>query len=184
MSRGQKMLYRYKDAAGVVHVVDELAEVPVHYRHQAEAVGGTVTVEGRSALESATGEIGLRALQAHNTGQEKLYAVEQALARLGWKAKLHLPSMGLGAGLVIVTLLGWSAVRRRPGRLWRLVLMGAVAAAVGGGYAGWLGVVNQTASAYTNPTAILDQAHEAAEAASEHGRAQERLLDFIDQSAR
>jgi hypothetical protein len=179
------VLYRYQDASGIEHLADSLSEVPAALRSHAVAVQGDVTVSSPSVGERVHDEAELRSLQATAAAKVGARRAEQALESVGWRMKLHLPSLGIGAGLTLALVLGLSALRRRPGRFLRLAFGLALAVAMGVGYLSWIRLATGVGSGgMATPASMINEARRAADAARTHAASQETLLEEIDAAGR
>jgi hypothetical protein len=183
-------LYRWRDASGADHVAESLTEVPAAFRKSAVAIDGRVQVESRPALQGASEDLGIRAQNAENAANLALLKAEQALFGKAFGARLHLPSVVLGAGVTLLVVLAISSLRKRPGRVLRLVLSGALAVALGAGYLTYLRSVTHLGPSglpttlLSSPAAIVDQARQSADAMSKSAADQQRKLDEIDRASR
>ena len=170
-------IYRYTDSGGAEHLVGSLREVPAALRSQAVAVGGSVTVErAPGALQSLGNEAQQRGWEAQAAALAGVRRGEQALHGLGWVGTLHVPSALIGGGGALLLLLVGSMVRRRPGRVLRLVATVALGCLMAGGYTGWARWASGTGSGLATPQTLIEDALRARAAVQDHyGREQQAV---------
>lgn len=185
-------LYRWRDASGAEHLADGLSEVPKAFRESAVQVEGGVSVEQRGGIREVGEELGVGVQRVENAANRALAKAEQAVAGKASGSRVHLPSIALGVGLVVLLALVASLLRKRPGRVLRLVLSLVLAGALGAGYLAWVrNAVSFVPSGSGRPTtilespaAIVDQARQSADAMSKAAAEQQRELDEIDRKSR
>ena len=184
-------LYRWHDASGTEHLADALTEVPPAFRESAVLVEGGVSVEPRGGLREVGEDLGIGVQRADNAANRALLAAEKAVFGKASGSRLHLPSIALGVGVVVLLVLVGSLLRKRSGRVLRLVLSVVLAGALGAGYLAWMrNAVSLAPSGSGRPTllespaAIVDQARQSADAMSKAAAEQQRKLEEIDRQSR
>ncbi|MBN1959665.1 MAG: hypothetical protein JW841_01855 [Deltaproteobacteria bacterium] len=196
-------LYRYTDAAGIEYLVNDITEVPETLRDQAIRVTGGVPIEKKikdiknankkiigqniaidKKIKEATSNIfthkNLQPQQIVN--HSVIYSGQRWLNDISG-GHLHISSVLLGAGLIIILLLLWSAFKRCPGRAIKILLMLIIAASVGSVYLAWLRHIPKSglvSSSLNSPTTIINQAQKAVDSANQKIRNKQNIIDGLE----
>jgi hypothetical protein len=176
--------YRYQDARGDVHMVERLEDVPSALRAKAVPIGGSVEVESaaqRAERESAR-DAEVRALQLQGAVIGLARRGERALHKLGWFGYVHLPSFGLGAGLVLIAAILFSFSRRSAGlgRGLKLASVAATAVSIAGGYGMWVRSATTGGPGPATPQSFIGEASKAADVVNEKQRQSAEALDALE----
>jgi hypothetical protein len=158
--------YRFRDADGREHIVDSLDRVPSALRPQAQRIELPVSAE--SAAGAGSTDAGSA---AHESSISKMPA---SLAGVdGW-------SFGIGFGSALCVALLFASLRKRANPLFKLVLLGAVGAAVAGAYLGWIRrQTGQSGAVLAAPSAFIEDARSAVEKLNRRNQEQEQVLREI-----